>query len=367
MASPFVYDEPLEPAALVDREGEVALLRERALERRNSRLEGPRRFGKTSLLRAALAAAALDGAITVEVNFLGCLTPTDVAQRIERAYASSLDGSLRRWLTAVVSTLHPTVGVAGVGIAPDAVAPALLDRLALPLEVFKRTGRPCVIAYDEFQEVLRTDAALPGVFRSELERQGEAAAYIFSGSHPGMMRELFADRRHAFFAQAAPVAVDLLPAEALVDYIGERFEQAGRDAGTALGPLLSTSEGHPQRSMLLAHHLFERTAHGEVADAEHWTDALGAARHEAAGELTIAWESASDTERRVLKIIAAQTVPLASREAANRFGLAKSGSTQATVARLSAEGTIIADERFRTGFRVVDPLFADWLRGDLPG
>ena len=109
-----------------------------------------------------------------------------------------------------------------------------------------------VIGFDEFQEVVRIDPALPGVFRSELEGHGTAAANIFSGSHPGLMRELFGDRRHAFFAQAAPITLGLLPADELAEYVVARFNDGRRDPGEALGPLLDVAEDHPQRAMPLA-------------------------------------------------------------------------------------------------------------------
>src|SRR5689334_22506247 len=131
MASPFVYEEPVEAGDLVDRAAEAGTLVERSLDARNSRVEGPRRFGKTSLLRAVLAEAARNGAVPIEVNFLGCVTPTDVAQRIERAYAAQLDGPLRRWFDGLVRTLQPTVSAApgGVGVKaqPRSGAPGLLD------------------------------------------------------------------------------------------------------------------------------------------------------------------------------------------------------------------------------------------------
>jgi hypothetical protein len=53
---------------------------------RNSRLEGPRRFGKTSLLRVVPARAEIGGAVPIEVNFLGCVSAADVAERIARGY-----------------------------------------------------------------------------------------------------------------------------------------------------------------------------------------------------------------------------------------------------------------------------------------
>jgi hypothetical protein len=194
MSSPFVYEEPVNEDALVGRGEELQTLGDRALDGRNSRIQGPRRFGKTSLLRAALAQAERDGAISIEVNFLGCVTAADVAERIERAYGSQLDSRLRRWFAALTRTLQPTVSAApgGIGVRaePKLAAPGLLDRLALPRRIQERTGKQCVIAFDEFQEVVRIDAALPGVFRSELESHGKAAGYLFSGSHPGLMRQL---------------------------------------------------------------------------------------------------------------------------------------------------------------------------------
>src|SRR3954470_20002175 len=112
MASPFIYEEPVDPAHLVDRSDELKLLSDRALDARNSRLEGPRRFGKTSLLRAVLAEAERDGAVPIEVNFLGCVTAGDVAQRIERAYSAQLDAPLRRWFDGLIRTFRPTLSAA---------------------------------------------------------------------------------------------------------------------------------------------------------------------------------------------------------------------------------------------------------------
>ncbi len=366
MASPFVYEEPVPSDALIDRSGELALLRDRAADTRNTRLEGPRRFGKTSLLRAALQRAADDGAVPIEVNFLGCVSPADVAERIERAYGAQLDSALRRWFDGVLRTLQPTVNAApgGVGVTaqPRITAPGLLDRLALPLRIHERSGRPCVIAFDEFQEVVRVDPALPGVFRSELERHRTAAAYVFSGSHPGLMRELFADRRHAFFAQAAPVTLGPLPADALADFIADRFAAGRRDTGEALGPLLDAAEGHPQRAMLLAHHLYELVRPGRSADVGTWVRAYDAAQREALGEIHVLWNGATELERRVLKVVASRTVALNSREAETRFGLVKSGSTRLALDRLFADGHLIEDPAARTGWRVVDPFLAAWLR-----
>jgi hypothetical protein len=365
VSSPFVYENPLEPpAVLAGRTAELALLRDRIGETRNSRLEGPRRYGKTSLLKAALAAADKDGFVPIYVNFLGVLTAADVAERIERAYREQLDGPLKRWFAGVVSTLRPRVKAtpAGVGVevALETQTPGLLDRLALPRRLQERHGRQCAIAFDEFQDVVRVGDALTGSIRSELEQHGKVAAYVFSGSHPGLMRDLFSDRRHAFFAQAKPVDLPQIAAEDLAEYIGSRFESGGRDPGEALEPLLATADGHPQRAMLLAHHLYESTKAAATATSQEWVTAFAAATRDATPEVQAAWDSWNNSERRLMAVTSERTMPLQGRVAQERYGVSKTGSNRGAIERLERDGHLVADQT-TTGWRVVDPLLELWL------
>ncbi|HEY3958979.1 MAG TPA: ATP-binding protein [Solirubrobacteraceae bacterium] len=366
MGSPFVYENPLEPPeTLADRVAELALLRDLIGETRNSRLEGPRRYGKTSLLRAVLAAAEKDDFVPIYVNFLGVLTAADVAERIERAYREQLDGQLKRWFAGAVATLRPRVtaapGGVGIELSPEQRMPELLDRLALPRRLQERHGRRCAIAFDEFQDVVRVGDALTGTIRAELEQHGKVAAYLFSGSHPGLMRDLFSDRRHAFFAQAKPVDLPPLRAEDLGEYIGARFERGDRDPGEALEPLLATAEGHPQRAMLFAHHLYEHTNHSATATSEDWLRTFASATHDANPEVQAAWDSWNNSERRLMAVISQRTLPLQGRVARERYGVSKTGGNHSTIERLYRDGHVVVDESTTTGWRVVDPLLELWL------
>ena len=365
MGSPFFYEDPVGPADLFGRDEELATLAERMLELRNSRLEGPRRFGKTSLAQAALARAEQKGAVAVYVNFLGALTPTDVAERIDRAYSRQLHGPLKRWFDGVVRTWRPSVTVApggvGMGAQPRGDDGGLLDRLALPARMAERHAKRCAVVFDEFQELVRIGAHLPGVFRSELEHHRDVAGYVFSGSHPGLMRDLFADRRHAFFAQATPVPLGPLPVEALADAITERFAaHAGRDPADALGPLLDLARGHPQRAMLLAHHLFACTAPRTAATEQTWMRACARTFTELTGEVTAAWTGLSDLERRVLAAVADEGVTLNGAQARARYGLQKSASNATAADRLWAAGQLV-EAATPTGWQVTDPLLRLWV------
>jgi hypothetical protein len=249
----------------------------------------------------------------------------------------------------------------GVELAPEQHMPELLDRLALPRRLKERHGRQCAIAFDEFQDVVRVGDALTGTIRSELEQHGQVAAYIFSGSHPGLMRDLFSDRRHAFFAQAKPIELPRLAADDLAGYIGSRFEAGGRDAGEALELLLATADGHPQRAMLLAHHLYEGTGSGVTATSEEWVTAFSSARRDANPEVQAAWDSWTNSERRLMAVISERATPLQGRVARERYGISKTGSNQDTIESLRRDGHLVSDETTKTRWRVVDPLLELWL------
>ncbi|MCP9489602.1 MAG: hypothetical protein MSC31_06965 [Solirubrobacteraceae bacterium MAG38_C4-C5] len=362
--NPFVYSRPLSPKALVDREGETGTLLDLALGGHNSRLSAPRRYGKTSLIGKVFADADDRDRLTtvVYVNFAGVLSVDDVARRIERAYRD-LRGPLRGWLEGALRTLRPTVAPPGTGlsVAPSlesASGERLLALLDLPRRVHERSGRRCLVAYDEFQEVLATSPPVDGAMRSVIEQHGEHASYVFAGSHPGMMRTLFSDRQRPFYGQARPVELLPLRASDLAEDISEQFSRTDREPAEALGPLLDIAAGHPQRAMLLAHHLWERTPVGGAADEGTFQMALEAVYAEVADLLTQTWAALDPSERRVLALVAygGRITSQRDRESAD---LARSTARDA-LGRLVAEGHM---QEIDGDPVIVDPLLARWVAG----
>ena len=66
--------------------------------------------------------------------------------------------------------------------AGQAVASELLD---LPLRLHKRDDRPTLVVFDEFQDLLSAGPSLDGLLRSHVQYHGEAAVYVYAGSHLG--------------------------------------------------------------------------------------------------------------------------------------------------------------------------------------
>lgn len=329
----------------------------------------PRRYGKTSLVGRLLHDAAKVGWATVYVDFFGVLTLSDIAERIEAAYAEQLEGSLRAWFAGVRRALRPMLTVGGgpvpgsVGVSLDPQdEPPLLDRLALPRRLHERNGKRVLVVFDEFQDVLGAQSRADAVIRSEIQHHGDAASYVFAGSHVGMMRELFADKRRAFYGQAAPIALPPLSPEDVAEYVAARFAATGREVGTALELLLATAQGHPQRTMLLAHYLWDATAAAQTATEEIWFRAYDRAMRDIQDELRAIWGGLPGGQRRALVAIAENAGGLYA--TARSHGGSRGGAIASAVTALADAGEVAEDSSTATGYRVVDPLLAAWtLRG----
>jgi hypothetical protein len=371
ISSPFVYENPVSPDELIDRDVEAADLLDKVLHGRNTRLTAPRRYGKTSLLRRLQQEAERQAMQPVYVNFFGVVSVADINERIERAYREQLQGKLRNWVEGVLRTWRPsakaTVGApvgahAEVGVVPQPAQASLLDRLALPKRLHDKHDRRVLVVFDEFQDLLRADGTIDAVFRSEIEQHGIAVSYVFAGSHPGMMAELFGDRKRAFYGQTSSVVLDVLAATDVADYVSDRFAATGRDPGEALGPLLDTAGGHPQRTMLLAHHLWEESTPGQPADTDTWQRALAAAGRDLADEFEALWRGYSTTKQRLLASIADNSGAIYSQGNRQRHGLTRTGSHQKSLDELLAAGDVGRASTL-TSYTIVDPMLALWVHG----
>jgi uncharacterized protein len=364
--NPFVYDRPLPPDELIDREDELALLLGLADAGQTARVSGPRRYGKTTLLRKLLAEADKRGMASVYVDFDRVVSLEGASERIEAAYRRHLQGPIRRTAANVIRTLRPRLG-AGAGGVRGEIAPAVeqdarqvLERmLDLPVDIYKKHGTRTLVAFDEFQDVLRIGSEAEGLIRSHIQHQAVEAAYVFAGSHPGLMLALFSDRERPLFGQARPILLGPLPDAALGDYIEAHFEQTDRSAGEALDSLLALVRGHPQRAMLIAHHLWEATPRGETADLDTFAAAVDAVDRELREAFERTWERLRTNEARALAALAASDESLFHQRTLAHFGLSKSGAEQGRD-KLIEYGEV---QRLDDGrVVVVDPLLERWVR-----
>jgi uncharacterized protein len=361
--NPFVFNRPVDPDQLIDRNDEAERLLTLAEGGHASRLSAPRRYGKTSLLRRVGRDAELAGLNFVEIDFYGALSLTDLVGRMEEGYGR-LRPPLRRAAMAAIETLKPKLSFGAGPLRVEAQAipreeanKVLSGLLDLPLVLFKRNGSRTLVAFDEFQELLSIGGGIDGLFRSHIQRHGDAASYIFAGSHPGLMHQLFGVHERPFFGQARVFRLDPLFDADLIEYVGERFEETGRDATPVLATLAARARGHPQRAMLLAHHLWERTPRGGEATPEAWEEAFDSVLDEHGEALQAVWDAVGSNEQSVLAALSLSSESLFNRRTLARFNLSK-GAAQHAREKLARMGHL---HRVEGEWQLVDPLLGDWI------
>jgi uncharacterized protein len=361
--NPFRFSGPLAPEEMIDRDPEADDLLALAEGGHSFRLVGPRRYGKTTLLRRVLGAAEREGMVTVMVDLQDVLSIAEIVVRLERGY-DRLKGTLRRHVDHLLRSWNIGLALGGGGFTatlqrnPNVDAESVLLRLLeLPAELFARQGTTSLIVFDEIQDVLAV-AGADGKIRSVIQHHGEAATYAFAGSAPGVMQQLFADPKRPLLDQAVPRHLEPLPLEDVADYVAARFRRTGRDVGTALTPLLEFTRGHPQRSMMLAHYLWARTSRGERADEGTWLAALDRAQSDSAQLMRAIWRALTVNERRVARAVAIASTPLYSEDTAAAVGIKRSSIGRA-VDSLVANADLIQEHGKP---RLTDPMFELWLQ-----
>ncbi len=365
--NPFTYGSPLSPGEGIPRPEETQLLLRMALSGQNTRVSAPRRYGKTTLIEDLRAEAERHGLNTVRVDLYGVLSRADVALRLERAY-ESLRGPVQRYVKALLprAKLKASAGMGPAKLEAETTAPAtdgadrlLIDLLDLPVRFHDRKGARTLIIFDEFQDVLQAGDGVDAVLRSRIQHQREAASYLFAGSHPGMLEELFGDRRRPLYDQARSVMLEPLGALAVAEYVEERFVQTSRSAARPLDALIELADGHPQRVMMLAHHLWEHTPAGEHATEDAWESAVAAVFSELQEQYERSWSAyPKHADRAVLATIAAGRSRLLAAATLRELDISKTTVVHARD-RLLHTGDLQRDGQ--GGVSLVDPLYATWI------
>lgn len=363
--NPFRYDAPTPPDRLIDRRDELHALQKAAASRTAVRLAAPRRFGKTSLLHAHAARLRESGhrAVVVDLSLVG--DRDAVLARVAAAYAE-LGRPAANAVGALLGRFGSTVGIPGlsVGLAPAAARvtvpdSALIELLDLPRRLYAEDGTLTVVCFDEMQDLLGAGRGLDGLLRSVIQHHGDAAAYVYAGSQPSLMRALFAERERPLYGQARPVDLGPLPEEEARTDVEQLFKLAGHDPGDALLPVLLLAAGHPQRTMLLAHHLFDRIDDG--ADPNDDAVPLAVvedALREVRDALEAEWFGLPSAERHVLRSVARGIPPT------GHTAVAESATPATTLSsalrRLEDGGQYLTGDG--AGRRLIDPLLAVWIR-----
>ncbi len=374
MANPFVYGEIVPAASFVDRETELDRLTADLLAGQKIFLISPRRYGKSSLVRQALRAAARAGALTVDVTVSSYSSYVAFLEGYARALLSvetRLDRA-RSWLRDMLGAVRPEVrvepddrGVSRLALSFPAVRTDK-DISRLAQEVFALPGRiaearrlKLAVALDEFQAIGSFNGgSVEHALRAAVQQQRQVG-YVFSGSEPSLMERMLGKSRP--FYKAGPVMrLQKIPADRFAEFIEARFRATKLRPAPGLGAAIVDLAGNlPYDVQRLAHEVWDDAEGGKAVGLEdlHGTLRRLLGEHDAIFEG--AWQRLTLAQRAALRAAVLEDGrELLSADVRARYRLGGSSTVQASLSALVRED-LLAREGPR--YVVVDSLLREWV------
>ena len=381
--NPFRYGRELSGATLVGREDEVSTVL-RAMEQ-NGRLFmiGPRRHGKTSILRAASELAAERGIVVLRRDAEAFPTLRQLAESVVAGAADQLIGNVRRAGTKLgefFRTLRPritynpveqTFSAAITSEAPKEetmLLAALLDGLDRMAE---DSGQRVAMVIDEFQHVLRLHGphgamAAERQLRAAIQRHRHVA-YVLSGSKTGLLSKMTSDPSRPFYRLGSRLFVGPVPRSDFRGFIRAGFESAHMDVEEgAITTLLDLAEDVPYNIQRLAHSCWNHVRDGEqprILAAANVTQVLDGLIRRDDPFYTQVWNRLTTVQQRaLLALVETGGVGLYSHATLRKHELPLS-SMRTAVQILTDSGIARPEETMGSvRHRLEDPFFAAWIR-----
>src|SRR5262249_17369863 len=204
--NPCVYGEVVPANAFVDRVVELDRLVRDLAAAQKVFLISPRRYGKSSLIRHALAAMARKGALTVELTVASFSSYVAFLEGYARAVAAAETrwDRARNWLRDAVRSARaevryqpdpsrqtPGAGALSVsfpGVTTERdIARLAQEVFALPARLAETRKRKVVVALDEFQAIGGFNGGSVEHAKRGALQHPRAGGDVFAGSQPSLM------------------------------------------------------------------------------------------------------------------------------------------------------------------------------------
>jgi hypothetical protein len=374
--NPFVYGEVVPAAAFVDRVVELERLVGDLAAAQKVFLISPRRYGKSSLIRRALAVMTRRGALTVEVTVSSFSSYVAFLEGYARALvaAATTGERARTWLREVIRSARAEVRYAPGESALDAlfvsfpnvrsdrdISRLAGDVFALPARLAETRRRKVVVALDEFQAIGGFNGgSVEHAMRAAVQHQRDVG-YVFAGSEPSLMERMLGPKR-PFYKAGPLMRLEKIPADEFVAFIDTRFARSGMRPEPGLGAAIVELAGNlPYDVQRLAHETWDevRRRGRRRATLDDLHQALKRLLTEQQMMFEAVWQRLTLAQRAVLRaVVLEDDGGLLSADVRTRHRLGGPSTVQAALAAL-VRGDLIVRDADR--YTVVDSLLREWV------
>jgi uncharacterized protein len=387
MDNPFEFGRELGTDELVDRQAEVIAVIETLRQGTKLFLIGPRRFGKTSILKTAEDRLVGKNAVVLRFDAESFPSLDLLVSALIAAAAKSLKGKVERvgdQITKFFSKLRPELSFSitqdawnaklGVNVASSQEAHVGLLVEALngleALAADQPEGRTVGLIIDEFQKVIEIGGLqAEAQIRAAIQRH-KRVGYVFAGSKTRMLTDMTMDATRPFYRLGQIRFIGPVPREDFEVFLKGKFRAGGFriDDPEAITRILQLAEDVPYNVQLLAHTCWYELRNQSATNPASLTpEIVDAAMLLIARQYdpfyTQIWSALTAIQQKtLLAVISEAGAGLQSRKVSQFVGRGAS-TVQRSVGSL-IEKDILREEEHEgaTRLRFEDPFFSQWIR-----
>lgn len=261
-----------------DRVSETEIIVDLLSSQNNLALISPRRMGKTDLIRHCLNQPELkDHCYTFEVDIYSTNSLNDFIDVLGKAVLETLRTKGRNvWegFLNVISSVRSEISfdmmgnpVWGLGLGQITNPITTLGEI---FEYLQNANRPCIVAIDEFLQILKypDGEKVEALLRTHIQRCSNAN-FIFSGSHRHIMSGMFVTPSRPFYQSVTIINLQPIPLEKYKMFCHSKFQEANKaladDVVEVLYSRFNSTTMYLQKVMNI---LFTMTDEGETCTAD---------------------------------------------------------------------------------------------------
>jgi AAA+ ATPase superfamily predicted ATPase len=273
MANPFRFGQVVSGELFCNRKSEIKQITQDLSGGQSIVLFSPRRYGKTSLLRAVSEALASKKILYGHVDFFACNSTEKVVKAVFGAVAKAIIddlNSIEKFIkktaqfftrTRFAVRFEPN-NTGSFTVLPelspqDTFLDTLSDAFVGLNSYLKKNNKRAVIVLDEFQQILRVNSNLEAEFRTIIQQQ-DKIAFAFLGSRMHLLHDMFINEKRPFYHSAKLIELGPITHKELAEFIQTRFKKIGVSVSEELALRIAhTVEGHPDYAQRLCSHIFD--------------------------------------------------------------------------------------------------------------
>jgi AAA+ ATPase superfamily predicted ATPase len=386
MINPFEYGRELGTNELADREKEVAAVIQTVEQGSKLFLVGPRRFGKTSILKTAEDHLIKTGAIVLRFDAESYPSLDLFVSSLIASAAKSLKGTVERvgdQIRSFFSRLRPELSFnlsqdtwnAKIGVN---TIPSQNDHVTLLVEALngletlaqaQSKDQAVGLIIDEFQKVIELGGTqTESQIRAAIQRH-KRVGYVFAGSKTRMLSAMTMDPARPFYRLGSVHFLGPVPAKDFEQFLTSKFRQTGFRVEDEAAPqrILTLAENVPYNVQQLAYMCWNQLRNhplkpAALLDQQVIDKSMDLIVRQYDPFYTQLWSSLTSIQQKtLLAVIHEQGEKLKSQKVSQLVG--KGTSTVQRSLEALADKEILREEEHEGGLRMrfEDPFFAQWI------